>query len=200
MAAAQDRSGFLASNATRLQIAEWCEREAISREEIARRLNRPSGGVSAPTTMLRRQALVNAGYAGDRGGERGAELLRLSPGWKKALQEARRMRRPTALEPGTDLFLIPLGSTESACRALAQAKGDDIEWGMQLDGEQLGMLLGARRHPRGLSAIRTAATLEHAGVRPWRIRLKEPMTAEELRAWTAEVAGVDGPSLEPGDS
>jgi len=168
MAKEADRIAFLAEP-TRLKIAEWCASESLSREEIARRLNRASGSLSAPDTMLRRKALIAAGSsAGARGG-RPAELLRLNPAWRRALTEALGRRLPGALEPGTDLLLIPLAATETACSVLASGKVE-MEWGARMDGEQIGLILSPRRDPQSRATIRAVAALDRAGVRAARVR------------------------------
>lgn len=187
MAKKADRTTFLASDQTRLRVAELCAAEPLSREAIAVRLNRLSGGISAPDTMLRRGALIQAGFASEAHGGRRAELLKLNPTWRKPLTEALRLRRPGGLEPGTDLLLIPLAGTQTACEVLV--RGDmDLEWGAQLDGEQMGLILSPRRDPQSRATIRAVAALDRAGVRAARVRLQGLMAPEELHKWAGVVA------------
>ena len=186
MAAPRDRVAFLASSETRLRIAQWCATEALSREEIAERLNRPSGGLSAPNTMARRKALVPAGYTSPSENGRRAELLKLSPSWRAVLRRAEQLRPPGALIAGTDLLLVPLAETEAACQVIS-AGAPDIDWGMELAGDQLGVLLASRRDGRGQSTIRVAAQLERAGAHPMRLRLNTPMSSAELQSWAKQV-------------
>lgn len=196
MAIVADRTRFLASDPTRLAIAEWCAGESLSRETIAARLNRRSGGLSAPDTMLRRKALIHAGFDTEVRPGRPAELLKLDPAWREPLMQALRLRRPGELKPGTDLLLIPLVATESACEALA--RGDvDVEWGAQLEGEQVGLILSPRRDPHGRATIRAVAALSRAGVHAARVRMQGIMAPEELQRWASVVAGEDRRDLLP---
>jgi hypothetical protein len=195
MAVQADRTAFLAEP-TRLKIAEWCASERLSREEIARRLDRPSGGLSAPDTMIRRKALVVVGVAAARHGGRRAELLRLNPTWRKPLAEALRRRLPGGLEPGTDLLLIPLAATESACTVIANGNVE-LAWGARLEGEQLGLILSPRRDPQSRATIRAVAALDSAGVRAARLRLQSVMAPEELREWARIVSGNELDELPP---
>src|SRR5580700_7662148 len=135
MATLEDRTKFLASDPTRLKIACWCNAGPLSRTEIASRLKRPSGSISAPDTMLRRGTLVDAGHRTSGGPGRGAQLLKLNPRWRKAMQHALDARLPATLAPGTDLFLIPLTSLLRACEVLAGGE-EEINWGVRLEGEQ----------------------------------------------------------------
>lgn len=195
-----DRARFLAADPTRLRIAEWCEAEALTREQIADRLGRPSGGMSAPDTMLRRKALLHAGFAeSGRAGGRKAELLRLSQTWRKPLLDALQLRRPGALMPDMDLLLIPLATTASACAVLARGN-EDIDWGVRLDGEQIGLILGPRSDANDGPTIRAVAALDREGAKPVRVRLKQPMSAEELRRWALSVAGEDRARLSAGEA
>jgi hypothetical protein len=193
MAERADRLAFLAEP-TRLKIAGWCESESLSREEIAKRLGRPSGGLSAPETMLRRGALVSDGFgAAGRSGRR-PELLRLDAAWRKPLAEALQRRPPGGLEPGTDLLLIPLVETESACAAIARGELE-TEWGARLEGEHLGLILSPRHDPQSRATIRAIAALDRAGVRAARVRLQDLMAPDELREWANIVCGTDPPEL-----
>ncbi len=187
-----DRSRFLAANAVRFRIAEWCALEPISRETIAERLGRTSGSLSAPKTLLKHGALVAAGRGIAGGGGPAAQLFRLNPAWESALSEARRLMRPAYLESGTELLLIPLAATQRACGVLANDDGVEIAWGARLDGEQAGLILSPHRGPDGRATIRTVAALADAGVHPVRLRLRAPMAAEELRRWSLRVAGENG--------
>src|ERR1700677_4699116 len=136
MATLEDRTKFLASDPTRLKIACWCSTEQLSRTEIASRLKRASGSISAPDTMLRREALVDAGRRASGGPGRGARLLKLNPQWRKAMQHALDARLPATLEPGTDLFLVPLTSLLRAGEVLAGGE-EEIDWGVRLEGEPI---------------------------------------------------------------
>lgn len=187
MALGHDRSAFLAANETRLRIAEWCALESLSREEMARRLGRRSGGLSTPDTMVRRSALQHAGFAAGLGPGRRAELLKLNPSWRPALEAAQQRFQPGRLHPGGDLLLVTLADAEAACAVLA-AGSPDIEWGMELGSEQLGLLLATRSDGGGRSTIRAAAALERGGARSVRIRLNAPMASAELRTWARSVA------------
>lgn len=185
-----DRSGFLAADVTRFRVAEWCDAEPMSREMIAERLDRPSGSLSAPKTLLKHGALVPAGYATAKSAGPRAQLFKLNPDWKTALEEARQLLRPVALEAGTELLLIPLAGTEDACAAIVN-DATEIAWGARLDGEQIGLLLSPLRDPAGGTTIRTVSSLEKAGVKPVRLRLQAPMPPEELRRWATNVVGND---------
>jgi transposase len=196
MAIAQDRTKFLLSDPTRLAIAGWCAAEPLSRGMIAARLHRPSGSISAPDTMLKHKALMRAGHDASTHPGRRAELLKLNPAWRKSLEEARRLQPPGKFERETDLLLIPLVGTESACQVLA--RGDiDIEWGARLDGEQVGLVLSPRHDPHSRATIRAVAALDRAGVRAARVRLQSVMAAEELQKWASVVAGEDRRDLPP---
>lgn len=190
MSAADDRTAFLARNPVRLQIAEWCEEKPHTREELARRLDRPPGGLSAPATMLRHGALVEAGTTPPAANGRRSTRLVLAPNWRPALREARRGQIRSALERGSDLLLIKLPETEAACHALA-AGLPDIEWGADLAGEQLGLLLVPHRDPRGATAIRAAQALRRAGAEALRLRINSPMGAADLERWAGEVLASD---------
>jgi hypothetical protein len=183
----EDRIAFLLEDETRLQIAQWCEAEELSREDLARRLNRPSGGLSAPTTMLNRGALRRAASRGSKGqAGRRAKRLTLDPAWAVALHEALKRRTPAVLERGTAFLLVPLAETENACRALA-AGIDEIAWGARLDGEQLGLILSPHPDVDSRAMIRAVAALARAGAQPLRVQLQRPMAAAELREWAATV-------------
>ncbi len=197
MATLEDRTKFLASDPTRLKIACWCSAEQLSRGEIAGRLKRPSGSISAPDTMLRRKALIHGGFSDSGGSARKAKLLKLNPQWREPMLQALRLQRPATLEPDTDLLLIPLTSTLSACEVLAQGV-TEIDWGAQLDGEQIGLLLGLRRAPDDGATVRAAAALGQAGVSPLRVRIRTPMAADELRRWATAVTSGEALALEPG--
>jgi hypothetical protein len=197
MAILEDRTKFLASDPTRLKIACWCSTEQLSRGEIASRLERASGSISAPDTMLRRRALIHAGFGDSGGSGRKARLLKLNPQWRESMQQALRLQRPAVLEPGTDLLLIPFTSMLSACEVLSQGV-QEIDWGVQLSGEQIGLLLGTHSDPEGGATIRAVASLERAGVKPVRLRLQTPVAAEELRRWAVKVVGDETPTLESG--
>jgi len=186
MARPGDRTAFLTANETRLKIAEWCSKEALSRAEIAKRLNRPAGAVSAPDTMLRRKALVRVGTSVGQPGRR-PERLRLNPSWKTALNQALRRRMPTHLAPGTDLLLIQLASAQDACRVLAEGP-PDVAWGAQLHGEQLGLLIAPTPDASGASTVRVSAALADVGVAAVRLRLEELMSPAELRSWATGIA------------
>jgi hypothetical protein len=193
----EDRPRFLVAEPVRLEIAGLCSTEALSRGEIAKRLRRLSGSISSADTMLRSGALLRAGFAASSGKRRGAELLRLNPEWAGSLQEATRLLRPAVLEPGTDLLLIPLGATLEVCEMLAKGT-DDIGWGAELSGEQMGLLLSTEQANGGGATIRATAALDRAGVRPIRVRLGAPMAPDELRRWASEVIDGETRALEPG--
>jgi len=195
MESVPDRSRFLAANAIRFRIAEWCALEAISKETIAERLGRTSGGLSAPRTLVKHGALVAAGRERAAGGGPAAQLFRLNPAWESALSEARRLIRPAYLEGGTELLLIPLAGARKACGVLANDDSVEIAWGARLDGEQVGLILSPHRDPDGRAAIRAVAALEDVGVRPVRLRLQAPMAAEELRRWSSRVVGENSRQL-----
>jgi hypothetical protein len=187
MAAPRDRTAFLATNEIRLLVASWCRQEALTREAIAKRLERPSGGVSAPDTMLRRGALVPDGLDRTSDSVRPAQLLRLNPEWEDALEEALRRRRPTVLPPNTELLFIPLTATEDACSVLANGV-TDVAWGVRLSGEQLGLVLGPTPDQSGAATARVASVLGRAGVSPLRVRLEVLMGPTELRDWARKVS------------
>jgi len=197
MSTLEDRTKFLASDPTRLKIACWCSTEQLSRGEIASRLKRASGSLSAPDTMLRRSALIHAGLGDSGGSGRKARLLKLNPQWREPMRQALRLQRPAALEPDTDLLLIPLTSTLSACEVLAQG-ANEIDWGVQLDGEQIGLLLGLHRAPDDGATLRAAAALGRAGVSPLRVRIRTPMAADELQRWATTVISDETRTLKPG--
>src|ERR1700722_5055312 len=163
MSVLADRTAFLAGNDLRLQVAEWCRSEQLSREEIAKRAGRASGSMSAPDTMLGRGALVEVADESPKEGPRRARTLKLNPEWEQALENALGLKRPASLEAGSDLLLISLGSTEDACSVLAEYELDDIEWGTRLDGEQMGLMISPRRDMDSRSTIRAVAALERAG-------------------------------------
>jgi hypothetical protein len=96
-----------------------------------------------------------------------------------------------------DLLLIPLTSTLTACEVLSQG-AQEIDWGVQLSGEQAGLLLGPHRDSEGGATIRAVASLEKAGVKPVRLRLQTPLAAEELRRWAVKVVGDDKRRLAAG--
>jgi len=193
----EDRTKFLAADSTRLEIACWCSAEPLSRGDIADRLKRPSGSISAPDTMLRRGTLVDAGHRTSGGPGLGAQLLKLNPRWHKAMQHALDARLPARLEPGADLFLIPLTSLLSACEVLAGGE-EGIRWGVRLEGEQVGLLLSPTRTPDDGASIRLASALGRVGINPVRVRMQTPMSAGELQKWAVSVISGGRRRLESG--
>ncbi len=185
MANAPDGIAFLAASETRLRIAEWSHAEPLSREQLAARLHRASGGLSAPDTMLAEAALVRAGYATEGTRGRRAELLKLNPKWVPALRAAQSLRVPGRLEAGVDLLLIPLGGQTLPAKPLREAYQTSRGECRLSSARDSASWLPHVRDDRGRSTIRVVAALETAGAHPMRIRLNAPMAPEDLRAWAA---------------
>jgi hypothetical protein len=198
MTSKADRVAFLLHDKTRLRIAEWCSAEKLTRGAIAERLGRPSGGISAPETMLGKKALRRAGSAPGRSGRAGAELLKLNESWRPALDEALRFERPGSLRPDTDLLLIQLRSTRTVCELIV-GEELDFAWGVRLAGGPIGLLVSPRADVGGASTVSAAAALDAAGVEVMRITLRDVLSPEGLKDWARTVVPTDPVALPPGD-
>jgi hypothetical protein len=113
------------------------------------------------------------------------------------MQHALDARLPATLAPGTDLFLIPLTSLLRACEVLAGGE-EEINWGVRLEGEQIGLLLSPSRATDDGASIRLASALGRADISPVRVRMQTPMSASELQQWAASVISGGGKRLESG--
>lgn len=183
MTKALDRTAFL-SEPTRLRIAELCRDEALTDEEIASLLNRPSGSLSQPETMRKHKALVRAKKRkpSDGRGPAAASRFNPAPAWREALDEARRRRSAWATTK-QDLLLIPLRETPAACAAIAVGI-PEIEWGAQLAGERTGLVVAPQADVDGASTIRVVEALETVA-EIVRLQLSNVMNPGQLRAWSA---------------
>lgn len=182
-----DRTAFL-SEPTRLRIAELCSEEALTLEEIAERLQRPSGSLSQPRTMRKHRALIAAKKRGpsDSRGPAKAYRFNSSSAWKEALDEARLRQRPSWATANQDLLLIPLHGTAAACAAIA-AGIDEIEWGARVGSERFGLVVAPEADIDGVNLIRVVEAL---GSDPEiaRLQVGRVMGPGELREWSAQAA------------
>jgi hypothetical protein len=188
MAKALDRTAFLAEP-TRLKIAELCSGEALTDEEIAGLLGRPSGSLSQPKTMRAHKALLRGKKRKPSDGRSAAETSHFNPApvWSEALDEARRQQQ-RAWTPGEqDLLLIPLHETPAACTAIAGGI-EEIEWGARLMGERAGLVIAPQIGTGGTSTIRVVQALGSLnGIA--RLQLGDVMGPDELRRWSARSVG-----------
>ena len=79
MHASEDRTGFL-DEETRLEVALACREAPLTHPQIAKKLDRDPGGLTATQTMFRRGALIDAGRAHARGSRPGGPLTRRAGG------------------------------------------------------------------------------------------------------------------------
>lgn len=195
MARAVDRTAFLLEP-TRLRVAELCSEEALTFEEIASRLNRPSGSLSQPRTMRKHKALVEARKRKAPDGRGSAKAFRFSSAkdWREALDEARLRQRPAWATSKQDLLLISLRETPAACAAIA-AGIDEIEWGAQLGGERTGLVVAPEIDTDGVSTIRVVEALGSVA-EVARLQLDRVMGPGELREWSARSVRRPGPAGE----
>lgn len=177
-----DRTAFL-SEPTRLRIAELCRDEALTTQEIAAMLERPSGSLSQPKTMRKHKALIEAKKRRPSDGRGQAKAFRLNPAWKGALDEARLRQRPAWSAVRQDLLLIPLSETPAACVAIA-AGIEEIEWGAQLGGERTGLVVAPEPGANGTSTIRVVEALREV-TQLMRLQIGDVMSPNELREWSA---------------
>jgi hypothetical protein len=170
MAKSLDRTAFL-SEPTRLLIAELCRDEALTDEEIASLLERPSGSLSQPKTMRTHKALVRGKKRRPSDGRGAAETSRFNPDpvWGEALDEARRRQRRVWTAGRQDLLLIPLHETPAACAAIATGIAE-IEWGAQLAGERAGLVVAPQAGTDGASTIRVVQALGSLAGIAWSAR------------------------------
>lgn len=189
MAKGVDRTEFL-SEPTRMRIAEMCRGQALTFEEIARRLGRTLGSLSQPATMVKHGALVRERRSRQRADDRGgATAFCLSRRWEGALDEARQRQRPAWGQLRQDLLLIPLSETPAACAAIAEGI-PEIEWGAEITGERLGLVVAPQSGGDGTSTSRVIRALADVG-QIARLHLERTMSPHELRTWSQRV--VSGP-------
>lgn len=193
MAKSLDRTAFLA-DPTRFKIAEFCSSEWRSVEEIADRLERPSGSLSQPKTMADRKALETKTRPAADGRGGGTKVFRLNPSWRANLNEARDRQRAEAPVSGQDLLLIPLSDTPEACALLAEGI-EEIAWAAQLGGESVGLLVAPIADPSGASTMRVLKALGPVGRQARRLQVKEMMSPAQLREWSHAVAAGAGREL-----
>lgn len=194
MAKRLDRTSFLA-NPTRFEIANFCNSEWRSAEEIAEQLGRPSGSLSQPKTMAGRKALQTKTRPAADG--RGTRVYRLNPRWRPDFEAARARQRPEAPASGQDLLLIPLSDTPEACALLVEGI-EEIAWAAQLAGESVGLLVAPVVDPSGASTMRVLRALGPVGRQARRLQVKETMSAARLREWSRSVAADGGSELPAG--
>lgn len=182
MAQSLDRTAFL-SEPTRLRIAEICKDEALTFEEIAAMLERPSGSLSQPGTMLKHGALVEDKRRRKRvDGRSKARAFRLAKSWRSNLGEAQERRRPPWADREQSLLLIPLSETPAACAAIASGIAD-IEWGARVNGESVGLVVAPQSDADGSSTVRVVQALQGVA-RITRLQLNQVMSPSELREWS----------------
>jgi hypothetical protein len=189
MAKSLDRTTFL-SEPTRLQIAELCRAEELTDEEIALTLGRPLGSLSQLKTMRTHEALLRGKKRKSVDGREPAKTSRFNPHpeWVEALEEVRRRQRPAWAEMPQDLLLIPLSETPAACAAIA-AGIPEIEWGAEVTGERLGLVVAPQSGGDGANTGRVVKAL--GGIAQIaRLHLRDVMSPHELRAWSERVAGA----------
>lgn len=194
----EDRLEFL-DNATRLKVALACRDEPRTHEQIARVLGRPSGGLSAPKTMLKHGALVVARKS-QRAGVRAEEVwLSFNPEWEPELEELLARDSAAFLEAGRQLVLVPVGATARACAVLRRLADPQLT-GVVLHGEQMGLLLCPPQSRTGSESLQLLGALGDAGVQALRLHLGQVLAPAELTRWAAEVAegSSDGPALPAG--
>ena len=188
MSKAVDRTAFL-SEPTRLRIAELCREEALTLEEIAASLGRRPGSLSQPKTMRERKALLS-GKRKPADGRGPAKTYRLNPAWEEALEEARSRQRPPWATARQDLLLIPMSEMPTACAAIAGGV-IGIEWGAQVRGERMGLVLAPESNSDSASTVRVLKALE-AVAQIATLELGHVMSPGELREWSARAVREPG--------
>lgn len=190
-----DRTGFLLEP-TRLAIAELCRDEALTLGEIASHLERSTGSLSQPKTMLREGALVAGTRRLGSDGRGGGKTFRLNPEWEHALEEAQRKKGVARTINHQDLLLIPLSDTEAAAAKLSAGVPPDVEWGARVQGGGSGLVLAPTPDRGERGALRVVEALGEIGTRVVELHLSRIMTPNELRAWCA--GENHAPGLPPG--
>jgi hypothetical protein len=197
MPSLDDRIEFLLEDPKRLRVAELCDQEARTHNELAGLLGGEPGAVSAPTTMRKPhwRALIKAGT----GGSRGARLWRLNQAWRPAVGEARRRLEQCADEAviqtlaDNDLLLVHLSSIGNACRALREPI-PEVRWAAAVQGEGLALMLCIPRSDGGKAVARVVARLaEHGVAVPARLSIAEPISRDALAAWARDVVDQGAP-------
>jgi len=198
MAKSLDRISFL-SKPTRFKIAEFCDGEWRTLDEIGAMLDRAPGSLSQPKTMRKEGALKTKSRLGadGRGGTE-ARAYRLNPSWRNVLEMARTRQRPELPAVGQELLLIPLAATSAACAKIVDGI-DEVEWGARLTGETFGLLLAPAADATGASTSRVLEALGPVGHEARRLHLKEVMSPAGLQSWSRSVASRSSNELPDGE-
>jgi hypothetical protein len=110
-----DRIALLLSPSSRLEIAMACRGSPATKYEIAKKLGRQSGGLSAIEILEREGVLLRVSVEG-RQRPRGRGIRwRLNPEWTDAVDEAASRLKKGILSAGMDLILIPTTDVVRAC-------------------------------------------------------------------------------------
>lgn len=179
----------------RRAVAVACRGTPLTHGEIAAKLDRAPGGLSAPKTMLDRGALRLAGRKGAKGSRPGAQLYVFNNDWETSLQAV--LQRPTAPDLAeAELLLVTASTTARACGALVDGTAD-LAWGAHLHGEQMGLMLAPLPDGTGVATMRVIGALAAADAQVIRVRLGQTMNPEELRTWAEAVARPASPTVLP---
>jgi hypothetical protein len=192
MSREEDRIRFLLTSA-RLQIAEVCREEWLTRYEIARVLGRKAGSLSQPETMAEHGALKRQRR---RKGSDGRESMayRLSSAWKPALEQALERSSPAWPSAGQDLFLIPLNEVERA-GALLEEGVPGVAWAARVTGGPGGLgglILAPSQDEDGSGTLRVVTALRETVRGLERLHVEQVLTAADLRTWAARIGGRGG--------
>jgi hypothetical protein len=161
-----DRITYLHEHPVRAEVALACRDAPATRAEIAKRLDREPGSLTAIETLERKGVLRR--LHSRRGGTRKTAQWHLEPDWREAAEAAIEGVKVGILSADLDLILVP-ASDVAAASELFSEPNPRVAWGAPLRGEQLGLMLCPASGEA--SALQLLAELSRRGVRPLRLHL-----------------------------